>query len=193
MCDYKIRLSFLSLKLRWDTGLKGFSGGSVVTNPPASTGNVGLIGRSPGEGNGNPLQYSCLENSTDRGAWQATVHELLRVRHSLLNKSNNRPVNLIVVQSLSHVICDSLWLFGLLPTSLLFLHYLSQYAQIHVLWIGDAVSTSHPLLFSFTFGLSLLQHQGLFQWVGSLHQVAKVLEFQLQHQSFQWTFRVDFL
>ena len=158
VCDYKIRLSFLSLKLGWDTGLKGFSGGSVVKNPPASTGNAGLIGRSPGEGNGNPLQYSCLENSTDRGAWQATVHELLRVRHSLLNKNNSRPVNLIVVQSLSHVICDSLWLFGLQPTSLLFLHYLLQYVQIHVLWVGDVVLPSHPLLFSFTFALSLLQH-----------------------------------
>ena len=48
-----------------------------VRNPPANAGDVGLIpgsGRSPGEGNDNPLQYSCLENSTDRGGWQATVH-----------------------------------------------------------------------------------------------------------------------
>ena len=55
----------------------GFPGGSVVKNPPAIAGDVGLIpgsGRSPGEGNGNPLQYSCLENPMDRGAWQATVH-----------------------------------------------------------------------------------------------------------------------
>ena len=50
---------------------------SVVKNPSASAGDVGLIpglGRSPGEGNGNPLQYSCLGNSMDRAAWQATVH-----------------------------------------------------------------------------------------------------------------------
>ena len=49
----------------------------VVKNPPANTGDVGLIPgsrRSPGEGNGNPLQYSCLENPVDRGAWQATAH-----------------------------------------------------------------------------------------------------------------------
>jgi len=49
----------------------GFPGGSVVKNLPASAGNAGLIpglGRAPGVGNGNPLQYSCLENSTDRGA-----------------------------------------------------------------------------------------------------------------------------
>ena len=55
----------------------GFPGGSMVKNPPANAGDVGLIpglGRSPGEGNGNPLQYSCLENPMDKGAWQATVH-----------------------------------------------------------------------------------------------------------------------
>ena len=56
---------------------KGFPGGSVVKNPPANARDAGLIpgsGRSPGEGNGNPLQYSCLKNSMDRGAGWATVH-----------------------------------------------------------------------------------------------------------------------
>ena len=56
-----------------------FPGGSVVKNPPAITGDTGSIpgpGRSPGEGNGNPLQYSCLRNPVDRGAWRATVHGL---------------------------------------------------------------------------------------------------------------------
>ena len=55
----------------------GFHGGSMVKNPPANAGDMGLIpglGRSPGEGNGNPFQYSCLENPMDRGAWWATVH-----------------------------------------------------------------------------------------------------------------------
>ena len=59
-------------------GDKGFPGGSVVKNPPANAGDVGLIpgsGRSPGEGNGHPLQYFCLGNPMDRGAWWATVHE----------------------------------------------------------------------------------------------------------------------
>ena len=54
----------------------GFSGGSVVKNPPASVGDVDLIpgwGRSPGEGNGNPLQYSWLENPMERGTWWVTV------------------------------------------------------------------------------------------------------------------------
>ena len=58
----------------------GFSGGSVIKNPPANAGHIGDLGsipglgRSPREGNGNPLQYSCLENSIDRGAWQARMH-----------------------------------------------------------------------------------------------------------------------
>ena len=54
-----------------------FPGGSVVKNPPANAGHSGLIpgaGKSFGEGNGNPLQYSCLENLLDKGAWWATVH-----------------------------------------------------------------------------------------------------------------------
>ena len=57
-------------------GSKVFSGGSVVKNPPPSTGDASLIpgsGRSPGEGNGNPFQYSCLGNPMDRGDWWATV------------------------------------------------------------------------------------------------------------------------
>ena len=52
-------------------------GGSVQKNPPANAGNTASIpgsGRSPGEGNGNPCQYSCLGNPMDRGAWRATVH-----------------------------------------------------------------------------------------------------------------------
>ena len=59
--------------------------------------------------------------------------------------------------------------------------------------VGDAIQPSHPLSSPFppTFNLSLMQ--GLFQWVSSSHLVAKVLEFQLQHQSFQWIFRTDFL
>ena len=63
--------------------LKGLSGGSVVKNLPANAEDIGLIlgpGRSLGEGNGNPLQFSCLENLKDRGAWQGTSVGLQRVR-----------------------------------------------------------------------------------------------------------------
>ena len=72
-------------------------------------------------------------------------------------------------------------------------HHLLEYAQIYVHWVGDAIQPSHPLLSPSPPALSPPQHQGLFQWVSCSHQVAKVLEFQLQHQSFQWIFRVDFL
>ena len=67
--------------------INGFPGGAVVKNPPMNPGDtrdVGSIpglGRSPGEGNGNPLQYSCLQNPIDRGSWQATVLGLQRVQH----------------------------------------------------------------------------------------------------------------
>ena len=59
------------------------------------------------------------------------------------------------------------------------LHYLPDFAQIHVRWVGDAISPSHPLQPSFPFAFNLSQHQGLFQWVSSSHQVVKVLELQL--------------
>ena len=69
-------------------------------------------------------------------------------------------------------------------------HQLLKLAQTHVHWVGDAIQPSHPqllLLLPSIFPISL------FQWVRSLHRVVKVLEFQLQHQSFQRIFRADFL
>ena len=73
------------------------------------------------------------------------------------------------------------------------LYYLPEFAQTHVHWVGDAIRPSHPLPPPSPPTLNLSQLQGLFQWVASLHQVAKVLELQLQHQSFQWIFRIDVL
>ena len=63
----------------------------------------------------------------------------------------------------------------------------------HIHWVDDAIQPSHPLSPSSPPALNLSQHQGLFQWVISSHQVAKVLELQLQHKSLQWIFTVDFL
>ena len=72
------------------------------------------------------------------------------------------------------------------------LHYLSEFAEIYVHWVSDAIQPSHPLLPSFL--SSIFPSIRVFsQWVSSLHQVAKVLEFKFQHQSFQWIFRTDFL
>ena len=72
-------------------------------------------------------------------------------------------------------------------------HQLPELTQTHVHPVGDAIQPSHPLSSHSPPAFNLSQHQGLFQTVSSSHQVAKVLEFQLQHQSFQWIFRTDFL
>ena len=85
-----------------------------------------------------------------------------------------------VVESLSHIrLCNivdcSTPGFPVLP-------YLLEFVQTHVHCLGDAIQPSHPLLPSSALNLS--QYQGLFQWVSSSHQVAKMLELELQHQSF---------
>ena len=72
-------------------------------------------------------------------------------------------------------------------------HQLPQLAQTHVHLAGDTIQPSHPLLSPSPPAFNLSWHQGLFQWVSSSHQVAKILEFQLQHQSFQRTPRADLL
>ena len=71
------------------------------------------------------------------------------------------------------------------------LYHLSEFAQTHVHCVGDAIQPSHPLSSPSPPAFNLSQHQGLFHWVSSLHQVAQVLEFPLQHHSFQWTLRSD--
>ena len=72
-------------------------------------------------------------------------------------------------------------------------HQLLELTQTQVLWVGDAIQPSHPLSSPSPPAFNLSQHQGLFRWVSSSHQVAKVLAFQFQHQSFQWIFSSDFL
>ena len=72
-------------------------------------------------------------------------------------------------------------------------HYLPEFTQTHVHQVSDAIQPSHPLSSPFPPGPNPSQHQSLFQWVNSLHEVAKVLEFQLQHQSFQCTPRTGLL
>ena len=66
-------------------------------------------------------------------------------------------------------------------------HQLPESTQTHVHWVGDAIQSSHPLSSPSPPAPNLSHHQGPFKWVSSSHQVAKVLEFQLQHQSLQWT------
>ena len=83
LCDSS-SLKFVRIVIFW-----GFPGGSVVKNLPAKAGDAGSIpglGRSPGEENGNPLQYSCLEIPMDRGVWQATVHGFTKSQTQLSNE-----------------------------------------------------------------------------------------------------------
>ena len=71
------------------------------------------------------------------------------------------------------------------------LYYLLELVQTHLHWVSDCIQQSHPLFPPSPPALNPSQHQSLIHWVGSSHQVAKVLE--LQHQTFQWIFRLDFL
>ena len=71
-------------------------------------------------------------------------------------------------------------------------HQLPESTQTHVQWVGDAIQPSHSLSSHSPPVLNLSQHQGLFKWVSSSHQVSKVLEFQVQHKAFKWIFRTNF-
>ena len=97
------------------------------------------------------------------------------------------------VQSLSHVPThgDPMGAMDSMP-GLTVINQLQEFTQTHVHWVGDAIQPSHPLLSPSHPAFNFSQHQGLFKWVSSFHQVAKVLEFQLQYQSFQWIFWTDF-
>ena len=86
------------------------------------------------------------------------------------------------------VMSYSLWPHGLSTSGSSVLHSLPEFAQIHVYWVGDAIYPSHFLPPSSPFAFNLSQHQGLFQWAGSLHQVAKILELQLHHHNLSNSF-----
>ena len=94
----------------------------------------------------------------------------------------------------SHSVCPTLYDPTYCSTPGLPVHHqLPEFTQTHIHWVSDAIQPSHPLSSPSLSAFNLSQHQGLFQWVSSSQQVAKVLEFQLQHQSFQWTPRTDLL
>ena len=88
------------------------------------------------------------------------------------------------------ILCDSMDCSTLISSVL---RYLSGFTQTHVHRVSDAIQPSHPLSPPSPSALNLFQDRGLFQWVGSSHQVTKILELQMQHHSFQWIFRVYFL
>ena len=105
-CDM---LDWMKIVRRNINNLRGLPGGAEVKAYACNMREMGSIpgsGRSPGEGNGNLLQYSCLENPMDRGDWQATVYEVARVRHNLVTKPPPPPyliniLNMSILNSLS--------------------------------------------------------------------------------------------
>ena len=108
------------------------------------------------------------------------------------------PVKSILKDSVQYqfshsVTSDSLWPHGCSLPGFPVHYQLPGLAQTHVHWFGDAIQPSYPLSSPSSSAYNLSQHQDIFQWVSSWHQVAKVLELQLQHPSFQWIFWTDFL
>ena len=168
----------------------------VVKNPPANVGDMryaGSIpgsGRFPGEGHGSSLQYSCLENpwTEEPGGLHAigVAESLTWLKqlsiHTELGEFQSSSVQLCLT------LCDPM---DCSTPGFPVHHQLPELAQTHSHWISDAIQPSHPLSSPSPPAFNLSQHKGLFQWVSSSQQMAKVLE--LQQQSFHWIFRIDFL
>ena len=155
----------------------GFPGGSEVKASACNAGDLGSnpgSGRSPGEGSGNPFQYSCLENPMDRGAWWATVYRVAKSRTWLSNFTIL--LHFSSVAQLCPTLCDPM---NLSTPGLPVHHQLPEFTQTCVHRVSDAIQPSHPLLSPSPPAPNPSQHQSPFQWVNSSHEVAKVLEFLL--------------
>ena len=138
------------------------------------------------QGQEDPLEEEMATQSSIR-AWEIPWTEesgglqsieLQRVRHSSVQFSHS-------------VVPDYLWPTDCSTLGLPVRHQLPEPTETHIHQVGDTIRPSHPLLSPSPPTFNLAQHQGFFQWVNSLPQVAKLLEFPLQHQSFQWIFRTD--
>ena len=195
--DWKTQLSILKLISRFNavpskTGLhRRLSGKESACQCRRHS--IPESGRSPGIGDGIPLKQSCLENSMDRGTWGATVHGAAESQTWLRDKAQHkqnasgsfadtgklwnsveRQKNYNAVQLLSHF-----WLFATPWTTAYQATVSFTISQGLLKFMSiESVMLSHPLPPS-SFAFNLSQHQGLFQWVGSLHQEAKVLELHL--------------
>ena len=170
----------------------------VVKNPPDNAGDargavsIPRLGRSPGEGHATHPSIHTLEilwtekhgGLQSMGRKESDTTEVTSHAHSILVF-----VQFSSVTQSCPALCDPMDCSTLgLPVH----HQLPEFTQTHVHWVGDAIQSSNPLSSPSPPAFNFSQHQGLFQWVSSSHQVAKVLEIQLQHQSFQRTFRTDF-
>ena len=116
---------------------------------------------------------------------------LLRSKHLLISWLQSLSAVILSSVQFSHsVMSDSFWPHNHRMPGLSIDHQLPEFTQTHVHWVGDAIQWSNSLSPPSP-ALNLSQDQGLLQWVRSSHQVVRVLELQLQHQSFQWVFRID--
>ena len=143
------------------------------------------------------LQTKCWRHCEEKGTishcWRKCklIQPLWKTVWIFLQKKTRIKTIICCCSSVS-VMSDSLWPHELQHARLPCYSLSPRYAQTHVHWLSDAIQPAHCLsLPSPPPAFNLSQHRGLFQWVGSSHQVAKVLEFQ--HRSFQWIFRTDFL
>ena len=153
--------------------------------------------RSPG-----PNSFTCKLYQTLKEEWMSVLLKLLKIlkrkehvqtyitRSALITWVRKWSIQFSSVAQSCPTLCDPMnHSMPGLPVH----HQRPEFTQTHVHWVGDAIQPSHPLLSPFPPAPNPSQHQGLFQWVNSSHEVAKVLEFQLQHQSFQWTPRTNLL
>ena len=138
---------------------------------------------------GSPLDS--VRGSPDDDIWcGAYIHMLTYYLHIFFGQHSELSVQFRSVTQSCPTLCDPM--DSRMPGFHVH-HQLPELTQTHVHWVGDAIQPSHPLSSPSPPAFNHSQHQGLFKWVSSSHQMAKVLEFQLQHPSFQWIFRTDFL
>ena len=152
----------------------GFPGSSVVENLPDNSGDLGLIPwvrKIPWRRKWQPTPDTCLGISMDRGAWWGS---------SGVAKNQTSLRDSVQSVQLYPILCNPM---NCSTPGFPVHHQLLECSQTHVHWVGNAIQPSHPLLSPSPPAFNPSQHQGLFQWVSS-HQMARVLEFQLQHQSF---------
>ena len=130
----------------------------------------------------NPYMHICSRNLAqvpEISLWESYYFDILLDRYYYFSHFTVEKTEVLVVQS----DCST--------SGFSFLHHLPELAQTHVHWVSDAIQQFRLLSSPSSPAFNLSYHQGLFQWAGSLHQLAKVLE--LQHQSLQWIVRLDFL
>ena len=172
-------------------------------------GSIPRLRRSPGRGYSNSLQFSCLENPMDRGAWQTTVYRVAKsyvrlkrisMQHAqytfpiLHNKvSELVPFSSVQFSSVQSLSCVRLFVTPWIAARQASLSITSSQSLLKLMSIESVMPSSHLILCCPLLLLPPIPPSMRIFSNKSLHEVAKVLEFQLQHQSFQWTPRTDLL